>query len=86
MSIFEIGMLVCFGAAWPLSIVKSYRSRQNAGKSVWFLAVIFIGYICGFIHKITYSRDHVIWLYAVNGVMVMADILLYIRNYFISRS
>jgi hypothetical protein len=86
MSLFEIGMLVCFGIAWPFSIVKSYRSRQNAGKSVWFLLVIFTGYVCGFIHKVTYNFDHVIWLYAANGLMVMADIMIYIRNHFISRN
>ena len=34
MSIFEIGMLICFGCAWPVSIWKSYHSKQNAGKSL----------------------------------------------------
>jgi len=36
MSMFEIIMLVCFGAAWPFSIYKSYTSRSNAGKSIFF--------------------------------------------------
>ena len=43
MSIFEIIMLVCFGAAWPFSIYRSYKSRENSGKSIAFLIVVFIG-------------------------------------------
>lgn len=80
MSLFEITMLVCFGAAWPLSILKSWRSRSNAGKSVLFLGVIFTGYVAGVIHKALYSYDAVIFLYLLNGAMVLADILIYVRN------
>lgn len=80
MSIFEIVMLLCFGAAWPFSIHKSYTSRQNAGKSPWFLSVILVGYIAGTIHKALYSFDGVIYLYIFNGFMVFTDILLYLRN------
>ncbi len=81
MSIFEITMLVCFGVAWPFSILKSWRSRSNAGKSVAFLIVILIGYVSGVIHKLLYSRDPVIALYLLNGVMVLTDILIYVRNH-----
>jgi hypothetical protein len=79
-SAFEIVMLVCFGAAWPASIYKSYTSRQNAGKSLLFLCVILIGYIAGILHKVLYSMDIVIYLYVLNGLMVLADIALYLRN------
>lgn len=80
MSIFETAMLVCFGAAWPFSVYKSYKSRRNEGKSVIFLWIIFIGYIAGTIHKLLYSIDLVICLYVLNGFMVMLDIILYYRN------
>jgi len=80
MSVFEIIMLVCFGAAWPFSIYKSFRSRSNSGKSVVFLFIILIGYISGLVHKIVYNFDLVIILYGVNAVMVSIDILLYFRN------
>lgn len=80
MSVFEILMLVCFGAAWPFSIAKSWRSRSNAGKSLLFLLVVFIGYVSGIIHKALYAPDPVIGLYALNGTMVLADMLLYARN------
>jgi membrane protein DedA with SNARE-associated domain len=73
-------MLLCFGAAWPFSIWKSYKSRSNEGKSIWFLLVIFIGYIAGSAHKLLYNFDIVFYLYVLNGAMVFADMLLYLRN------
>ncbi|MDH4320800.1 MAG: hypothetical protein OEV73_04800 [Desulfobulbaceae bacterium] len=80
MSIFEIIMLVCFGAAWPFSLYRSYRSRTNAGKSIFFLWVIFCGYLSGILHKVFFSYDPVIFLYGINGLMVSGDIILYFRN------
>jgi hypothetical protein len=80
MSIFEALMLICFGAAWPVSIYKSYTSRTCGGKSVIFLYIVLLGYAAGITHKLLYSRDSVIALYALNGVMVMIDVVLYYRN------
>jgi len=80
MSVFEIGMLACFGAAWPFSIYRSWRSRTTAGKSVAFLWVVFTGYLCGVLHKLLFSFDRVILLYALNGLMVGIDLTLYYRN------
>lgn len=79
-SILETIMLLCFGAAWPFSIYKSYVSRSNAGKSIWFLSVIFLGYVAGAAHKIIYNFDAVFYLYVLNGAMVFIDILIYLRN------
>ena len=86
MSVFEIMMLLCFGFAWPFSIYKSYKSRTNSGKSVVFLYIVLAGYAAGVMHKIFYNFDLVIILYAVNGFMVFADILLYYRNKHLSRN
>lgn len=80
MSIFEVLMLVCFGAAWPVSIYKSYTSRRTKGKSIMFLIIILIGYISGITHKLLFSFDFVIYLYILNFLMVSVDILLYFRN------
>jgi len=80
LSIFEMIMLSCFGAAWPFSIYKSYISRNNHGKSVTFLFIIFIGYISGIIHKVVYDMDLVIILYVLNASMVLIDIGFYFRN------
>jgi len=86
MSIFEIIMLLCFGAAWPFSIYKSYKSRSVEGKSLLFLLVIFIGYGSGILHKIFFYYDKVIFLYLLNMVMVGTDILLYFRNKKLSKT
>jgi hypothetical protein len=80
MSIFEIIMLLCFGAAWPISISKSIKSKSTKGKSVVFLYILVLGYIAGIIHKILYSPDLVIYLYILNAVMVSVDITLFYRN------
>ena len=80
MSIFEAGMLICFGAAWPMNILKSLRSRTAAGKSVIFQWAILVGYICGITNKILYSRDIVLALYILNFLMVATDTILIYRN------
>ncbi len=80
MSIFEIGMLVCFGFAWPVNIYKSLKSKSIDGKSVIFLYVVFIGYLFGILHKIINNLDFVIVLYVINATMVFIDGVLYYRN------
>ncbi len=80
MSVFEIVMLVCFGAAWPVSIYKSAKTRQVAGKSLPFLVIIVVGYIAGILHKLIFHYDLVIFLYILNAMMVGIDIGLYLRN------
>ncbi|OQY35987.1 MAG: hypothetical protein B6229_10920 [Spirochaetaceae bacterium 4572_7] len=79
-SFFEAGMLLCFGMAWPISIYKSLKSKTNNGKSLFFLIIIFIGYISGTLFKITGHPDKVLILYLMNGTMVLTDILIYFRN------
>lgn len=80
MSIFEAIMIASFGAAWPFSIYKSYTSRSNVGKSIFFLFVILIGYSSGILHKLIYNFDSVIYLYVLNFCLVLTDIILYFRN------
>ena len=79
-SIFEICMLICFGASWPVSIYKSWTSRTAKGKSFLFICMLLIGYIFGILHKIFYGRDVVIALYALNLILILIDICLYFRN------
>lgn len=80
MSVFEATMLICFGAAWPVSIYKSYKSKTNDGKSLLFLVVVAIGYLAGVTHKLIYNFDLVTYLYITNAIMVLTDIALYYRN------
>ena len=81
-SIYEAIMLVCFGAAWPFSIVKSWRARTSKGKSIFFLFVILAGYAAGIMNKVTLGqhRDPVLGLYLLNILMVGIDAALYFRN------
>lgn len=80
MKIFEVLMLICFGFAWPTSIYKSITSKSIEGKSVVFLYVVIIGYICGIINKLINNPDYVIALYAINAIMVFVDLMLYYKN------
>jgi len=77
MSIFEAGMLVCFGASWPFQVTKTYKTKNVKGKSILFLWLIEIGYVLGMLHKVLYSPDIVFFLYLMNFILVGADMVLY---------
>ena len=76
MSLFEAGMLICFGASWPLAVIKTYRTKAVKGKSRLFLSLIIIGYLFGIINKIINSMDFVFWLYVINLLLVSSDFIL----------
>lgn len=83
-SYFEAGMLICFGVGWPVSIFKTLRTKHVSGKSLGFLILIFIGYVSGIGAKIARAAggeglDWVIALYALNGLMVAIEIVLYAK-------
>ena len=80
MSIFEAAMLACFGISWFASVHKSIKARTSSGKSLFFLIIIWIGYVAGITHKVVYNFDIVIYLYILNALMVTLDIGLYVRN------
>ncbi len=85
-SILETLMIVSFGISWPLSIVRSYRSRSTKGKSLMFSCFICFGYICGIISKcLTHTYNLAFWFYFPNVIMVCTDIALYFRNRAIER-
>lgn len=80
MSIFEAGMLLCFGASWPAAVLKTYRTKNVEGKSLLFLLLILTGYLCGMINKVVYfGYDIVFWLYVINFMLVFSDLVLYFR-------
>lgn len=74
MSIFEIVMISCFGASWPVSVYKTYKTKTGEGKSLVFLWLIFIGYVGGCLHKIFFDLDAVIILYIFNLLVVFTDL------------
>ena len=80
--ILEILMVVCFGCSWPMNVRKSYLARTTKGKSLGFLIMICIGYVCGIASKIvggTY-KWYVMFFYVLNLCMVLLDVAMYARN------
>lgn len=78
--IFEAIMLLCFGAAWPVSIYKAYKSRTAKGVSMMFMYILLIGYAFGILNKIMTEVDYVLALYLLNTIMVSINIVLVLRN------
>ncbi len=91
--IFEITMILSFGASWPANLIKSYRAKTTKGKSLLFLCLIFTGYIAGIISKFINTsymaqfaeKWYVLIFYFINLIMVGADICLYYRNSLIDK-
>ena len=79
MSVFEAIMLVCFGVSWPISIARSLRTKVVSGKSPLFMGIVCFGYMSGVVHKVIYSLDWVIILYAINIILVAFDLFLYFK-------
>ena len=87
--IFEIIMILSFGASWPINVMKSYKARTTKGKSLGFLLLIFFGYIMGILSKLlntAYMADfaskwYVLFFYVLNLLMVGMDLMIYVRNY-----
>ncbi len=78
---FEACMVICFGISWPVSIIKSVRSRTVKGKSLIFILFILVGYAFGIISKLVSGTiTYVFIFYVLNFIMVSIDVGLYIRN------
>ena len=79
--LFEALMVICFGISWPISIVKSFKSRTSKGKSPVFLCFILIGYGFGIISKLVSGNiSYVLFINMSNLIMVSVDTILYFRN------
>ena len=77
----EAMMIISFGISWPLSIIRSYRSRSTKGKSIFFSFFILFGYLCGITAKlIEHNQNLAFYFYILNITMVTIDICLYFRN------
>lgn len=84
----EVVMLLCFGASWPMNVIKSHKAKTTKGKSLAFLCLVLVGYAVGFASKLlneSYmmsisSKWYVLFFYVLNFLMVGTDLGLYIRN------
>ena len=79
MSILEAGMILCFGASWPVAIRKTLKTKSVHGKSRMFLFLVLSGYGLGILHKIFFNLDFVLILYVFNFTMVLVEICLCCR-------
>jgi len=82
----EGAMLVAFGFAWPVDIIRTLRTRRVAGKSTVFMALVLAGYLAGMAAKFVRARaaghvfpEAVTALYALNAVLIAADIAVTVR-------
>ncbi len=73
---FESIMLICFGASWPMAILKTIKAKNPVSKSFIFLWLVIIGYIAGAINRGYYKIDYVFCLYIINCTMVAIDMIL----------
>lgn len=92
--IFEIGMVLCFGASWPFNVIRAYKARTAKGTSLLFTLLIEIGYISAIIGKFVSMHDASVngepyWnavkiiafiFYWINLAMVTAGLVIYFRN------
>ena len=86
--LFEILMVVSFGASWPFNVIKSFKTRTAKGKSPVFLLLILFGYVAGIISKLINpvyiasfaNKWYVLFFYVLNFIMVSADFILFLRN------
>lgn len=84
--ILEVAMLVLFGISWPFNLVKSIKSKSTKGKSLIFLILVDLGYICGMTSKFfsktfVWSTDWWVFaIYVINFSFVTADLITYFIN------
>ncbi len=77
--ILEMIMVICFGISWPISIIKTLKTKSSVGKSPFFIGFIIFGYICGIISKVIANNiTYVFVFYCLNLVMTSIDLGLYL--------
>ena len=78
--ILEICMMICFGFSWPNNIRTTLKNKSTKGKSLAFLLLVDIGYLCGIFGKIL--TGNIVWyvlgVYILNFTMVAIDLSLYL--------
>ena len=85
--IFEIGMMLCFAAAWPFNIARSWKARTAVVTSPWFMLVIELGYVLGMMNKyVNNDVNYVFAFYVLDCVLVLIGLAIYARNKAIDRS
>ncbi len=74
-------MLICFGFSWPVNLVKNIKQRSARSMNLWFLLLIFTGYVAGILSRVTSSMyGYVFAIYIINILVVSANIVVYFIN------
>jgi hypothetical protein len=77
--VFEMLMLLCFGASWPFSIYRIWKVKQCLGKSLVFVVVVLVGYCSGIVWRSVFEYNWRVFLYALNATMVSVDLALSLK-------
>lgn len=85
--IFEVAMLLCFAAAWPFNILRSWRARTALGTSIWFMLIVEMAYVFGILNKLVNDDiNYVLAFYILDLLLVLTNILVFLRNRALDRS
>lgn len=74
----ETAMLFAFSVGWYCSIAKMLRTRQASGKSLGFVGLVCLGYLCGVLAKTvifyqTGQLSGIIYVYGWNLAVTAFD-------------
>lgn len=79
--VLETSMLVCFGASWPISVIRNIRAKTAKSMSLQFILLIITGYLAGIIAKlITGQISYVLLVYLFNLAIVSINLIVYFVN------
>lgn len=79
--VLETSMLVCFGASWPISVIRNIRAKTAKSMSLQFILLIITGYLAGIIAKlITGQISYVLLVYLFNLAIVSINLVVYFVN------
>lgn len=79
--VLEATMLICFGASWPISVIKNIKSKTAKSMSLQFILLIIGGYIAGITAKLISHRiNYVLIVYLFNLIVVSINVGVYFYN------
>lgn len=79
--ILETVMLICFGASWPISVVKNIKAKTAKSMSLQFILLIILGYVAGIAGKIISGQiNYVLIAYFFNLAWVSVNLCVYFIN------
>ena len=77
----ETRMLICFGASWPISVLKNVKSKTAKSMSLQFILLIIFGYLAGITAKIVTGQiNFVLIVYLINLAFVSVNLVVYFIN------